>query len=230
MQHQDGSTWLDRRRINRARRVFCVRESAHSPSAMTDRARTKTIWRISPGQSRCPAFRRCLSGARLQFCPAGPVAGRANGAQPIKQWTGHLFQPRIYRLQENFHEKTYRYSRLEQRKKTTNRRQFITTGVGMTVAAALPSLASSTAFVRCCTRRTTTSWPTDRYVLIINAHQIYRGISEGRLNKTMAGLIAEEMRMKNYEVKTTHGSTQLRCLCRHRQRISRVLPLPERMF
>jgi len=40
-------------------------------------------------------------------------------------------------------------------------------------------------------------------VLIINARQVHPGISEGRLNLTMASLIGEEMRKKGFEVKTS---------------------------
>lgn len=41
-------------------------------------------------------------------------------------------------------------------------------------------------------------------VLIINAHQFYEGISAGRLNKTMAGVIKEEMERRGYEVRETY--------------------------
>lgn len=84
-----------------------------------------------------------------------------------------------------------------------NRRRFITTSVGLTAAVSLPSLASG-AQSKDATPRTTAPSPTGKRVLVINAHQVYKGISEGRLNKTMAGLIADEMRKKGYEVKTTH--------------------------
>lgn len=40
-------------------------------------------------------------------------------------------------------------------------------------------------------------------VLIINAHQFYQGISTGRLNKTVAGIIKEEMEKRDYEVRQT---------------------------
>jgi len=40
-------------------------------------------------------------------------------------------------------------------------------------------------------------------VLIINTHQFYEGISTGRLNKTMAGIIREEMEKRGYEVRQT---------------------------
>ncbi len=41
-------------------------------------------------------------------------------------------------------------------------------------------------------------------ILVINAHQFYEGFAEGRLNKTMAGVIKEEMETKGYEVKQTY--------------------------
>ena len=41
-------------------------------------------------------------------------------------------------------------------------------------------------------------------VLLINAHQFYEGISSGRLNKTMAGIIDEEMLKRGYEVRQTY--------------------------
>lgn len=41
-------------------------------------------------------------------------------------------------------------------------------------------------------------------VLLINAHQFYPGISPGRLNKTMAGVIKEEMEKRGYEVRQTY--------------------------
>jgi modulator of drug activity B len=37
-------------------------------------------------------------------------------------------------------------------------------------------------------------------VLIINAHQFYQGISTGKLNRTMAGVIKDEMEKRDYEV------------------------------
>lgn len=40
-------------------------------------------------------------------------------------------------------------------------------------------------------------------VLIINAHQFFEGISTGRLNKTMAGVIQEEMERRGYNVRQT---------------------------
>jgi len=41
-------------------------------------------------------------------------------------------------------------------------------------------------------------------VLLINAHQFYEGFAEGKLNKTMAGVIKEEMEEKGHEVKQTY--------------------------
>lgn len=40
-------------------------------------------------------------------------------------------------------------------------------------------------------------------VLLINAHQFYQGISPGRLNTTMAGIIKEEMEERGYAVGQT---------------------------
>lgn len=40
-------------------------------------------------------------------------------------------------------------------------------------------------------------------VLVINAHQSYPGISEGRLNRTMVNVIKEELEKKGYEVRVT---------------------------
>ena len=41
-------------------------------------------------------------------------------------------------------------------------------------------------------------------VLIINSHQYYEGLSEGKLNKTIASVIKEEMEGKNCEVRQSH--------------------------
>ncbi len=41
-------------------------------------------------------------------------------------------------------------------------------------------------------------------VLIINTHQFYEGFAEGKLNKTIADVIAEEMKAKGCEVKLTY--------------------------
>ncbi len=41
-------------------------------------------------------------------------------------------------------------------------------------------------------------------VLVINAHQFYEGFSEGKLNKTMATVIKEEMAGKGCEMQETY--------------------------
>ncbi len=41
-------------------------------------------------------------------------------------------------------------------------------------------------------------------ILLIIAHQFYEGFSEGKLNKTMADTITEEMKLKGCEVKLTN--------------------------
>ncbi len=41
-------------------------------------------------------------------------------------------------------------------------------------------------------------------VLLINAHQFYEGFAEGKLNKTMAGVIKKEMEAKGCDVKLTY--------------------------
>jgi len=41
-------------------------------------------------------------------------------------------------------------------------------------------------------------------ILIINAHQLYQGISEGKLNHHMADLIKSEMASKGYDVQQTY--------------------------
>lgn len=40
-------------------------------------------------------------------------------------------------------------------------------------------------------------------VLIINAHQFYEGISQGKLNATLAGVIKEEMEKRGFNVRQT---------------------------
>lgn len=41
-----------------------------------------------------------------------------------------------------------------------------------------------------------------KHLLLINAHHFYEKISEGRLNRTMAGVIKDEMEKRGYEVFT----------------------------
>jgi modulator of drug activity B len=45
-------------------------------------------------------------------------------------------------------------------------------------------------------------------VLVINAHHSYEGVSEGRLNKTMVDVIADEMGKQGYEMAFTHIAQQ----------------------
>lgn len=42
-----------------------------------------------------------------------------------------------------------------------------------------------------------------KHALLINAHRFYEGISPGRLNRTMAGVIKEEMEKRGHEVRQT---------------------------
>jgi modulator of drug activity B len=87
-----------------------------------------------------------------------------------------------------------------------NRRQFIKSGVGLTAAIVVPAVIGGVvAAAPVATRNaTSTSGERGRRVLVINAHQVHKGISEGRLNRTMAELIASEMEKKGYAVRTTH--------------------------
>jgi len=41
-------------------------------------------------------------------------------------------------------------------------------------------------------------------VLIINAHQFYQGISSGTLNKTIEGVVKDEMENRGYEMQQTY--------------------------
>ncbi|XAH25433.1 NAD(P)H-dependent oxidoreductase [Xylophilus sp. GW821-FHT01B05] len=77
-----------------------------------------------------------------------------------------------------------------------DRREFIKTGMVAAAAALLPGIAASAAEAA---PRTAT-----KKVLVINAHQKYPGISEGRLNRTLAALIKDEMEQKGYEVRETY--------------------------
>jgi modulator of drug activity B len=43
-----------------------------------------------------------------------------------------------------------------------------------------------------------------KHVLLINAHHFYENISPGRLNRTMASIITEEMESRDYEVRQTN--------------------------
>jgi modulator of drug activity B len=76
------------------------------------------------------------------------------------------------------------------------RREFIVTGSALTAASLVPGIAAPAAT----TDRKANSMTK---VLVINAHQLHLGISEGRLNRN-AGLIREEMGKKGREVRETN--------------------------
>jgi len=78
-----------------------------------------------------------------------------------------------------------------------NRRQFVKAGVGITAGLMLSALSQGATGATAVSQKT-------KKVLIINAHQVHKGISEGRLNKTMAALISEEMANKGFSVQTTY--------------------------
>jgi NADPH dehydrogenase (quinone) len=59
----------------------------------------------------------------------------------------------------------------------------------MTAALLLPGMAAGAA-------ETGRAGGATKKVLVINAHQKYPGISEGRLNRTLAAFIKEEMEAK----------------------------------
>jgi modulator of drug activity B len=81
-----------------------------------------------------------------------------------------------------------------------DRRDFLKTGLAVTAAALLPGIAAAA------TGATTSSQAANatKRVLVINAHQQYPGISEGRLNHTLAALIKDEMENKGYQVQETY--------------------------
>lgn len=75
-----------------------------------------------------------------------------------------------------------------------SRRDIIVTGSAVTAALLLPGAAAiaQTAAVR-----------NGKRALIVNAHQVYPGISEGRLNRSAVALMKEELEKKGYEVQQT---------------------------
>ncbi|MBB4596462.1 NAD(P)H-dependent oxidoreductase [Xanthomonas arboricola] len=79
------------------------------------------------------------------------------------------------------------------------RREFIRAGLMVTAAAMLPAVVSAAS------GSTTGAGGARaaRKVLVINAHQNYPGISEGRLNRTLVGVIKEELENKGYDVRQT---------------------------
>lgn len=80
------------------------------------------------------------------------------------------------------------------------RREFIKTGLAVTAAALLPGMAVAAAGTTASSR--TANAP--KRVLVINAHQNYPGISEGRLNRSLVALIKDEMEKKGYEIRETY--------------------------
>ncbi|KPW23269.1 hypothetical protein ALO91_00676 [Pseudomonas syringae pv. aceris] len=87
-----------------------------------------------------------------------------------------------------------------------DRRRFIKTGMGITAAVMMPTLISQTAAAAPASKSVTASklGESGKRVLVINAHQTHHGISEGRLNRSMAALIANEMEQKGYTVRQTY--------------------------
>lgn len=76
------------------------------------------------------------------------------------------------------------------------RRGFIKAGLVVTAVAMLPGIAAGATLA--------TTQATTKKVLVINAHQKYPGISEGRLNRSYVALIKDEMGKKGYEVRETN--------------------------
>ncbi len=75
-----------------------------------------------------------------------------------------------------------------------SRRQLIVAGSALTASMLLPGAVAQA--------QTTAAAPA-RKALIINAHQVYTGISEGRLNRSAAALIKEELEKKGFETRET---------------------------
>ena len=80
-----------------------------------------------------------------------------------------------------------------------DRREFIKTGLVVTAAALLPGMAAAATGSGASSRAVNAA----KKVLIINAHQVYPGISEGRLNRSAVALIKEELEKKGYETRET---------------------------
>ncbi|WP_277962655.1 NAD(P)H-dependent oxidoreductase [Pseudomonas sp. RIT-To-2] len=87
-----------------------------------------------------------------------------------------------------------------------DRRGFIKTGVGITAAMVIPSFVNATAIaaVTVAPSAISNEGKSGKRALVINAHQTHHGISEGRLNRTMAALIADEMKKHGYTVRQTY--------------------------
>lgn len=76
------------------------------------------------------------------------------------------------------------------------RREVVKAGLVLTGAMLVPGVASAGTIA--------STANTAKNVLIINAHQTYPGISEGRLTDTLIGVIKEEMENKGHRVRKTH--------------------------
>lgn len=89
---------------------------------------------------------------------------------------------------------------------TLDRRRFIKTAVGITAAAVMPTLLSQPVAAATApkTMNPSTLGSSGKRALVINAHQTHHGISEGRLNRSMAALIASELEGKGYAVRQTY--------------------------
>ncbi|WP_084360473.1 NAD(P)H-dependent oxidoreductase [Hydrogenophaga palleronii] len=78
------------------------------------------------------------------------------------------------------------------------RRDFIKAGLVVTAAAMMPGIASAASAAA-----GTRNAGVEKKVLIINAHQNYPGISEGRLNRTLVALMKDELEKKGHQVRLT---------------------------
>lgn len=84
------------------------------------------------------------------------------------------------------------------------RREFLKTGVGFASAVALATFGGGLATAASATsQRGADGAGRTRRALVINAHQHYPGISEGRLNQTLSRVIRKRLESKGYEVQVT---------------------------
>lgn len=75
-----------------------------------------------------------------------------------------------------------------------SRRELMVAGSALTASVLLPAATA---------QAQTVAAAQAKRALIINAHQVYPGISEGRLNRSAAALIKEELEKKGYETRGT---------------------------
>lgn len=75
-----------------------------------------------------------------------------------------------------------------------SRRELLITGAALAATTLIPQASHGAAAQNVKPKR----------ILLINAHQVVKGISEGRLNRTMAELIKADMQEKNFEVRETY--------------------------